>query len=290
MCKPVSSNFTMEAVSLYCSLKETKTNKIISTGCSFYESPVKVSFRFRIKHQIVGKNQILFPILWAVRRLHVYVMHENSKICAKPAYTYDMSRNSWFISRAVCHQTRQNNGQNRPCCRLQLLLLIVETSCGSVSCQSALEWRRDEMKHAVCAQKRKFKASLWKRFVAQANFSQRHSVVGRKQAAIPPQPPFPPRGVGAIQHLDDVPGAETQLVIFLSGEVIQRLHLHWARPLRDSRRTQSEDQHAAKRYLSFWFGKLSHLLTRRARGLWSIPQPATRGLVYIPSMFERRCS
>lgn len=69
--------------------------------------------------------------------------------------------------------------------------------------------------------------------VASGAFSQLGCVVGRKQAAAPPQPPPPPRGVGAIQHLDDVSGGEAQLVVLLSGEVVQRPHLQRVRPLQD---------------------------------------------------------
>lgn len=75
--------------------------------------------------------------------------------------------------------------------------------------------------------------------IARGVFSQLHGVVGRKQPAFPPQPPFPPRRVGAIHHLDDVPGTETELVAFLRGEVVQRLHLNRGRPLWDSRRKTS---------------------------------------------------
>lgn len=55
-------------------------------------------------------------------------------------------------------------------------------------------------------------------------FSQRGGVVGGKQPAAAPQTPLPPRCVGLVQHVDQVPGAEAQLVLLLGGEVVQRLH------------------------------------------------------------------
>lgn len=58
-----------------------------------------------------------------------------------------------------------------------------------------------------------------------------HGVVGGKQAADAPQPPLPPGGVGAVQHLDDVAHAEAQLVILLRQEVVQCPHLQAGRPL-----------------------------------------------------------
>lgn len=64
--------------------------------------------------------------------------------------------------------------------------------------------------------------------------SQPHGVVGGEQAALPPQTPFPPRRVGAVQQLDDVAGAEAQLVVLLRAEVVQRLRLlRGGRPLLD---------------------------------------------------------
>lgn len=66
--------------------------------------------------------------------------------------------------------------------------------------------------------------SRWRR-----RCSQLGGVAGRKQPTAPLQPPLPPRRVGAVQHVDDVPGAEAQLVVFFSSEVVERLH-----PLQDN--------------------------------------------------------
>lgn len=61
--------------------------------------------------------------------------------------------------------------------------------------------------------------------------SKLYRVVCRKQPTFPPQPPFPPRHVSAIHHLDDVAGVEAELVVFLCGEVVQRLHMQRGCPL-----------------------------------------------------------
>lgn len=88
------------------------------------------------------------------------------------------------------------------------------------------------------------RASLWmcrnsKCTIVWGVFSQLSCVVGRKQPGFPPQPPFPPRRVRAIQHFNEVTGAETEFVVFLCVEVVQRLHLHRRRPLWDSSRKPS---------------------------------------------------
>lgn len=66
-------------------------------------------------------------------------------------------------------------------------------------------------------------------------FSQLCCVVSRKQAAVAPQAPLPPRCMRAVQHVDDVPGEEAQLVVLLRSEVVERLHQ--VCPLQDSRGT-----------------------------------------------------
>lgn len=91
--------------------------------------------------------------------------------------------------------------------------------------------------------------------IAWGAFSQLYCVVGRKQPAFPPQPPFPPRRVRAIQHFDDVSDAETELVVFLCGEAIQRFHLHRGWPLWDG--GQKPDTH---QYLSLTVLKRKILL------------------------------
>lgn len=110
------------------------------------------------------------------------------------------------------------------------------------------------------------RVSLWMcqvKCVAWGVFSQLYCVVGRKQPAFPPQPPFPPRRIRAIQHFDDVPGAEAEFVVFLCGEVVQRLHLHRRRPLWDSRRKTSDSQHltdgSINRKLKKLFSKLEYV-------------------------------
>lgn len=75
--------------------------------------------------------------------------------------------------------------------------------------------------------------------------SQRSRVVGREEAANAPQPPLPPGGVGAVQHLDDVAHAEAQLVVLLRREVVERPHLQGGRPL--SGRTQRRSEAAQRR-------------------------------------------
>lgn len=86
-------------------------------------------------------------------------------------------------------------------------------------------------------------------------FSQRHCVVGGKQAAFPPQPPSPPRRVGAIQQLDDVTGAEAQFVALLRAEVVERLHLLRGRPLWDGGRTPINTSRATHQLPAQWFLK-----------------------------------
>lgn len=210
------------------------------------KSVIKILLYFQVSEQRGSYTSIL-SIKTYIKHGCTYNMSRNSWITVdssadQPAVRH-VKTNDWTFLAAVCSSSSSVLLGFRKFLRLRLL-----TKCSHVVQildESQISAKKKTLIQCRCA----CRASLWmccrrrKCIIARSVFSQLHGVVGRKQPAFPPQPPFPPRRVRAIHHLDDVPDTETQLVAFLRGEVVQRLHLNRGRPLWDSRGKTSDRQH-----------------------------------------------